>query len=90
MNRDYPLSQTPKTQDSTAYFKNKVKGISETIKKEIPNLPKFKSNDLNDNKRSQKMKSLVSERDKAISSQLRQKLKGKPGYDKNGFPIKKK
>jgi hypothetical protein len=90
MNRDYPLSQTPKTKDSTAYFKNKVKNISEKIKGEIPNLPKFKSSDLSDIKRSKQMKSLVSERDKAISSQLRQKLKGKPGYDKNGFPIKNK
>lgn len=26
---------------------------------------------------------------KAIDSQLRQSKKGRPGYDKNGFPIKK-
>ena len=77
------------TKDSTTYFKNKVNEVSGKIKKEIPNLPRFKSTDPDDNKRSQNMRNLVSEKKKAISNQLRQSNKGKPGYDANGFPKKK-
>jgi len=58
------------------------------IKKVIPNLPRFISNDKNDNKKSQEMRNLVSEKNKAISNQLRQSDKGKIGYDKNGYKIK--
>jgi hypothetical protein len=78
------------TKDSTAYFRNKVKDLAGKIKKEIPNLPRFKSNDPDDNKRSQNMRNLVSEKKKAISNQLRQDKKGNLGYDKNGYPIKNK
>ena len=78
------------TKDSTAYFKNKVNEVSGKIKKEIPNLPRFKSTDPDDNKRSQNMRNLVSEKKKAISNQLRQSNKGKSGYNDNGFPVKKK
>lgn len=77
------------TKDSTDYYKDKVNQVAKQIKKETPNLPRFKSNDLNDNVRSQKMINSVSERAKAISNQLRQSKKGKPGYDANGFPKKK-
>jgi len=77
------------TKDSTVYFRNEVKDINEKIKKVIPNLPKFISNDKSDNKKSQEMRNLVSEKNKAISNQLRQSNKGKIGYDANGFPKKK-
>jgi hypothetical protein len=86
---DTPLAETPIPKDSTVYFRNKVKDINEKIKKVIPNLPRFKSNDSSDNKKSQEMKNLVSERNKAISNQLRQSDKGKIGYDKNGYKINK-
>ncbi len=74
------------TSDSTGYYRNKVKDVSGRILKEIPNLPLGKSSDP---KEGQKMRDLVSEKKKLISNQLRQSKKGKPGYDANGFPIKK-
>jgi len=85
---DTPLAETPIPKDSTVYFRNKVKEVNEKIKKVIPNLPRFISNDKNDNKKSQEMRNLVSEKNKAISNQLRQSDKGKIGYDKNGYKIK--
>jgi len=75
------------TKDSTEIFKSRVKNLSNKILKETPNLPSGKSSDPKD---SEKMRSLVSEKKKALSDQLRQSKKGKPGYDANGFPLKKK
>lgn len=87
--RDYPLSPTPSVAaaDSTKYFRDKVKNVAGEIRKEIRNLPYGKSSDP---KVGQKMRDLVSERNKLTSNQLRQSKKGTPGYDKDGFPIKKK
>jgi hypothetical protein len=36
------------------------------------------------------MRVFAKEQDKATSDMQRQKLKGKPGYDKNGYPLKNK
>jgi hypothetical protein len=36
------------------------------------------------------MKKYANEQDKANQSASRQKLKGKSGYDANGYPVKKK
>ena len=72
-NRDFPLSPTPEIlQDSTNYFRNKVKDINLEIKKETKNLTYGKSSNPKDGK---KMRDLVSERNKLISNQLRIKKK---------------
>jgi hypothetical protein len=72
-NRDFPLAPSPETlQDSTNYFRNKVKNINVEIKKETKNLPYGKSSNPKDG---QKMRDLVSQRDKLISNQLRQSRK---------------
>jgi hypothetical protein len=67
------------TADSTAYFKNQEKSFRQLSKSEKGDseLSKF-------NKRF-----FENEAGKSVSSQLRQYRKGKPGYDKDGFPIKK-
>lgn len=67
------------TADSTAYFKNQEKSFRQLAKSEKGDseLSKF-------NKRF-----FENEAGKSVSSQLRQYRKGKPGYDKDGFPIKK-
>lgn len=69
-----------KTADSTAYFSKKVKSFKELAKGEKGNteISKF-------NKRFFEIES-----GKAAGNQLRQDKKGKPGFDANGFPIKKK
>jgi hypothetical protein len=69
-----------KTVDSTDYFKNEEKILRQLAKSEkgISNVSKF-------NKRFFENKA-----GEAVTSQVRQKLKGTPGYDANGFPIKKK
>jgi len=66
------------TADSTGYYKNEIKGYDQLIKSE-PNTPIGKSNKL----------VYMDAKSKAYSNLNRQSLKGKPGYDKNGFPIKK-
>jgi hypothetical protein len=67
------------TTDSTAYYKKEIKVYDQLIKSE-PNTPIGKSNKL----------VYMDAKSKAYSDLNRQSLKGKPGYDKNGFPIKKK
>jgi hypothetical protein len=69
-----------KTVDSTDYFKNEEKILRQLAKSEkgTNNVSKF-------NKRFFENKA-----GEAVTSQVRQKLKGTPGYDANGFPIKKK
>jgi hypothetical protein len=69
-----------KTADSTAYFSKKVKSFKELAKGEKGNteISKF-------NKRFFEIES-----GKAAGNQLRQDRKGEPGFDANGFPIKKK
>jgi hypothetical protein len=66
------------TADSTGYYKKEIKGYDQLIKSE-PNTPIGKSNKLG----------YMDAKSKAYSNLNRQSLKGKPGYDKNGFPIKK-
>jgi hypothetical protein len=68
------------TKDSTAYFSKKVKSFKELAKGEKGNteISKF-------NKRFFEIES-----GKAAGNQLRQDRKGEPGFDANGFPIKKK
>jgi hypothetical protein len=67
------------TKDSTAYFKNKEKSLRQLAKSEkgISNVSKFNKSWF-ENKAGE-----------AVTSQLRQSQKGKPGYDANGFPKKK-
>jgi hypothetical protein len=67
------------TADSTGYYKKEIKGYDQLIKSE-PNTPIGKSNKL----------VYMDAKSKAYSNLNRQSLKGKPGYDANGFPIKKK
>jgi hypothetical protein len=81
MNRDFPLAPTSEptpiqkekpTRDSTAFFKAKVK-------KDVQNLVKSYEG-------SSSSTSVASNVLNASNKNLaRQKLKGKPGYDKNGF-----
>jgi hypothetical protein len=75
--RDYPLSQTPAPapiQDSTLYYKRK--GDKAAVEMA----------------RATTAPGLTEASNKIIQADKdmkRQKLKGKPGYDKMGFPIKK-
>jgi hypothetical protein len=64
------------TADSTGYYKKEIKGYDQLIKSE-PNTPIGKSNKLG----------YMDARSEAYNNLNRQSLKGKPGYDKNGFPI---
>jgi hypothetical protein len=66
------------TADSTAYYKKEIAGYDALIKSE----PKTKIGQSNTNV-------YRDAKSKAYSNLNRQSLKGKPGYDKNGFPIKK-
>ena len=67
-----------KTADSTAYFKGRAKDMArQSLYAEAKG----------DKKLSNVYMDVAS---KASSDADRQKLKGKPGYDANGFPIKKK
>lgn len=64
-----------KTADSTAYYRNK-EYISGLKAYTATNKPE--------------MDKQFNEKDKAKLNRLRQSKKGKPGYDKNGYPLKKK
>ena len=66
------------TADSTNYYKKEIASYNALIKSE----PKTKIGQSNTNV----YRDAIS---KAYSNLNRQSLKGKPGYDKNGFPIKK-
>jgi hypothetical protein len=67
-----------KTADSTSYFKGRAKDMArQSLYAEAKG----------DKKLSNVYMDVAS---KATSDAERQKLKGKPGYDKNGFPLKKK
>ena len=66
--------------DSTAYFKNQEKRFRQLAKSEKGNSEVSKFN----------KRFFENEASKNVSSQLRQYHKGKPGYDKDGFPIKNK
>ena len=66
------------TADSTAYYKKEIAGWNALIKSE----PKTKIRQSNTNV-------YRDFKSKAYNNLNRQSLKGKPGYDKNGFPIKK-
>ena len=78
------------TADSTAYYTNKSNNLfnqsNVLLNKPYPLQP---SND-NITTRSKKANQLSAAAIKAQNDALRQSKKGKPGYDKNGFPIKKK
>jgi hypothetical protein len=75
------------TKDSTAYFSNKATNlISNTIRKDKNSaIRKGSKNAMTDPTVKQDYKDLAS----ANENRDRQKLKGKPGYDANGFPKKK-
>ena len=77
------------TADSTAYYTNKSNNLfkqsNTLLNKPYPLQP---SND-NITTRSKKANQLSAAAMKAIDDALRQSRKGKLGYDKNGFPIKK-
>lgn len=79
--RDFPLAPTPEptqkekpTKDSSAYFRREGQLGAKQMANSIGTY--------NWNMGSQR----IAKADKDLA---RQKLKGKPGYDKNGFPIKK-
>lgn len=80
LNRDFPLAPTQMptqekpTKDSSSYFRKKIKEGMDNFANA------FSTRDLT--LASNKMA-------KADKDLQRQKLKGKPGYDKNGFQIKK-
>lgn len=65
------------TADSTAYYSNKATYLTDRGLKQA----KIKDWD--------GMNRDFANARKAIDDQIRQSKKGKPGYDKNGFPIKK-
>ena len=65
------------TADSTAYFNRAEKSFMALASSEFK-----KGNEAVSNKMGELAKN-------AFENKKRQKLKGKPGYDKNGFPIKK-
>jgi hypothetical protein len=69
-----------KTADSTAYFKNKEKIFRQLSKTEKGDSEVSKFN----------KRFFENEAGKSVTSQVRQSHKGKPGYDKNGYPLKKK
>lgn len=77
------------TADSTAYYNNLSKYyINEADKlRKSPYPANLDEKQLN--QRWQKEKDLMNKGFKAQNDELRQSRKGKPGYDKNGFPIKK-
>lgn len=75
-NSGKPLKATP---DSSAYYKNQEDVFNKLAKSEKGN---SKVADFN-------RQYFKSQSAKAVSDQLRQLHKGKPGYDANGFPIKK-
>jgi hypothetical protein len=68
------------TADSTAYFDKKATKDANNANKLLKEKGFF-----ND-----ETKKAFSEQDKSVGSLLRQYKKGKPGYDANGFPLKKK
>lgn len=67
-----------KTADSTAYFKRASDSFMTT------------ANDENKKGNEGTSRKLVKLAKSAFENQKRQAKKGKPGYDKNGFPLKKK
>lgn len=78
---------TKPTADSTDYYTNKsnklFKQSTDLLNKPYPLQP---SND-NITTRSKKANQLSTAAIKAQNDALRQSRKGKPGYDKNGFPV---
>jgi hypothetical protein len=68
------------TADSTTYFDKKVTKDANNANKLLKEKGFF----------SDETKKAFSEQDKSTQSLLRQYKKGKPGYDANGFPLKKK
>jgi len=77
------------TADSTDYYTNKsnklFKQSTDLLNKPYPLQP----NNDNITTRSKKANQLITAAIKAQNNALRQSRKGKPGYDANGFPIKK-
>ena len=74
-----PKKQTAAPSDSTAYYKKEIKAYQDLIKSE-PNTPIGRSN----------VNVYREEISKASDALNRQSLKGKHGYDTNGYPLKKK
>jgi hypothetical protein len=72
--------QNEVTKDSTSYFKSKEKSFRQLSKTEKGDSEVSKFN----------KRFFENEAGKAVSSQVRQSHKGKPGYDSNGYPLKKK
>jgi hypothetical protein len=77
-NRDYPLSATPKpTQDSTTFYKKEVKKATKNLADSYSSPTSYSRISVASNKLTAAGKNLE-----------RQSKKGKPGYDKMGFPKK--
>ena len=77
------------TADSTLYYHNKVK---DEFKKQADLVRKTRNTgiSLDDVYKSKSFQESEKRRLAERDNQIRQSKKGKPGYDKNGFPIKKK
>jgi hypothetical protein len=73
-------AQNGATKDSTSYFKNKEKSFRQLSKTEKGDSEVSKFN----------KRFFENEAGKAVTSQVRQSHKGKPGYDKNGYRLKMK
>ena len=76
-----------KTPDSTAYFKRKA---AEAVFERGRTRDKNIVNKSSASKKAQDDKSAVDKINSLIESVTRQAKKGKPGYDKNGYPLKTK
>ena len=76
------------TADSSLYYHNKVK---DEFKKQADVVRKTRNTgiSLDDAYKSKPFQESEKRRLVARDNQIRQTKKGKPGYDKNGFPIKK-
>ena len=74
-----PKKPTPKTQtataDSTAYYSNQAREFGEAAARNMNNSSSDRA---------------FKNQKEALDNMFRQSNKGKPGYDANGFPVKKK
>lgn len=84
-----PTGVTP-TQDSTAYFRSVTDKRLENLKKyEQDFMKNFKGASLSDLMQDEGYKNILKGIESAALSRMRQADKGKPGFDKNGYPLPK-
>jgi hypothetical protein len=90
--KNLPKAQDGKTvkptADSTLFYHNKVR--DEFVKQaEAVRNTRNTGTSLDDVHKSKPFVESKKRQEAAQANQIRQKFKGKPGFDKNGFPIKK-